>query len=228
MTTPLPLLERLGYEFDDENLARAALTHRSAGSRHNERLEFLGDALLDLAISEALLQRVPDASEGDLSRLRASLVRRDALAEIAATLDLGRFLRLGAGEVRTGGSQRRSILADTLEAVLGAVFIDGGYEPARRCVLRLYAQRLENLPDAQTLRDPKTRLQELLQARGLEPPVYEVTSVAGAAHAQRFEVLCTVAPLAIRCAGEGTSRRRAEQKAAAGVLELISAQGAGP
>ena len=221
MTETALLAQKLGYEFGDESLVDAALTHRSAGSGHNERLEFLGDALLDLVISAALYERAPDANEGDLSRLRASLVRRDALADIAAGLDLGRFVRLGAGELRTGGARRRSILADTLEALLGAIFLDGGYERARRCVLALYDARLNDLPDPRALRDPKTRLQELLQARGLERPAYEVVAVEGAPHDQQFEVRCDVAQLEVQGQGTGSSRRRAEQRAAAAVLERI-------
>lgn len=225
MTATTLLAQRLGYDFDDESLVRAALTHRSAGSVHNERLEFLGDALLDLIVSEALYARVPNASEGDLSRLRASLVRREALAELAAGLDLGRFVQLGAGELRTGGARRRSILADTLEALLGAVFLDGGYERARRCVLALYAKRLANLPDPAGLRDPKTRLQELLQARGLARPDYEIVAIEGEPHERRFEVRCVVTDLELQASGSGTSRRRAEQAAAAAALERLAENG---
>lgn len=222
MSVPSPLRARLGYDFDDQDLARAALTHRSADSRHNERLEFLGDALLDLVISDELYNRASEASEGDLSRLRASLVKRDSLADVAAGIDLGRYLKLGAGELRNGGAARRSILADTLEALLGAVYLDGGYDAARECVLRLFSQRLDNLPDPATLRDPKTRLQELLQSRGLARPTYELVGTDGEAHERKFTVCCVVETLQLSATGIGSSRRRAEQRAAAGVLQLIA------
>lgn len=221
------LFERLGYVFEDEALVEAALTHRSAGSRHNERLEFLGDAVLDLVISDELYKRVPQASEGDLSRLRASLVRRESLAGIALTLELGEFLNLGAGELRSGGFRRKSILADALEAIIGALYLDGGYAAAGDCVGRLFAERLARLPDPAQLRDSKTQLQELLQARGSERPVYEVAEVTGAPHEQRFEVTCSIAGLGVSTTGSGTSRRRAEQQAAALALERIGMQEAG-
>ena len=218
------LFERLGYVFDDEALVEAALTHRSAGSRHNERLEFLGDAVLDLVISDELYGRVPHADEGDLSRLRASLVRRESLAETAMQLELGDFLKLGPGELRSGGFRRKSILADALEAIIGALYLDGGYAAASDCIVRLFAGRLAQLPDPAGLRDPKTRLQELLQARGDDRPAYEVAEITGAAHDQRFEVTCSIAGLGVMTTGTGTSRRRAEQEAAALALEQIDAQ----
>ncbi|NNF59790.1 MAG: ribonuclease III [Gammaproteobacteria bacterium] len=217
------LLARLDYDFSDTGLARAALTHRSAAGAHNERLEFLGDALLDLVIAEQLYQRCPDASEGDLSRLRASLVRRDTLAFIAGLLELGDYLEMGTGELRSGGFRRSSVLADTLEALLGAIYLDGGYDASRRVVLSLYAERLSSLPDPAQLRDPKTRLQEYLQGRGEARPDYRIASVSGRAHEQKFEVVCEVDALALQASGQGSSRRRAEQRAAQALLELIEA-----
>lgn len=218
------LLARLDYDFVDAGLARAALTHRSAAGAHNERLEFLGDALLDLVIAEQLYQRCPQASEGDLSRLRASLVRRDTLASVAGTLELGDYLEMGTGELRSGGYRRRSVLADTLEALLGAIYLDGGYDVARRVVLSLYAERLENLPDPAQLRDPKTRLQEYLQGRGQQLPAYRIAAVSGLAHEQQFEVECEVAALELQATGQGSSRRRAEQCAAQALLDLIEVE----
>jgi len=215
------LFMRLGYEFSDSELARVALTHRSAGGFNNERLEFLGDAMLDLVIAEYLFQFRPQASEGDLSRLRASLVKRETLASIAAELELGDYLKLGSGELRTGGFNRSSILADALEALLAAIYLEGGYQAARDVVLALYADRLENLPESAALRDPKTQLQEWLQARGIDRPAYSVESVSGLAHEQQFKVICTVATLEISCEGHGTSRRRAEQDAAEAALSRI-------
>ncbi|MDH3590206.1 MAG: ribonuclease III [Gammaproteobacteria bacterium] len=215
------LFARLDYEFTDPDLARAALTHRSAGGSHNERLEFLGDALLGMLIAETLFQQHPDAAEGDLSRLRASLVKGETLAEIATQLELGDFLVLGSGELRSGGFRRSSILADALEALLAAVYLDGGFDAARRVVDHLYSGHLENLPDSADLRDPKTRLQELLQARGAARPVYRVESVSGQAHEQEFQVICEVAALDTFAEGRGTSRRRAEQAAAQSVLDRV-------
>lgn len=216
------LFARLDYEFDDSSLLQSALTHRSAGSDHNERLEFLGDALLDLVISEWLYLAKGDANEGDLSRLRASLVRRDSLASIATSLELGDYLAMGPGELRTGGFRRNSILADTLEAVLGAIYLDGGYAAGRHVVLQLFNDRLESLPESAALRDPKSELQEWLQARGAERPEYRVETVTGMAHEQKFHVVCNVAAFQLSADGYGTSRRRAEQDAAREALNCIS------
>ncbi len=216
------LFKRLDYEFSDSTLINAALTHRSATGAHNERLEFLGDALLDLVISEWLYRGKPDATEGDLSRLRASLVKRDSLATIAAGLEIGDCLRLGVGELRTGGFRRSSILADALEAMLGAIYLDGGYDAARNTVLHLFAERLENLPESAALRDPKTELQEWLQARGIDRPEYRVEEVTGMAHEQKFHVVCNVSAFELSADGYGTSRRRAEQDAARAALSCIS------
>lgn len=211
----------LGYDFSDSELLAVALTHRSAAGRNYERLEFLGDAVLGFAIAAALFKARPQAAEGDLSRLRASLVRKNSLAEIAQSLDLGRHLHLGAGERRSGGSRRTSILADTLEAVLGAIYLDGGFSAAEQVVLKLFEQRLIDLPDAETLKDAKTRLQEYLQARGLPLPEYELSGVTGQDHAQTFTVICRTQQPARESVASGNQRRRAEQAAAAQLLQSL-------
>ncbi|MBT8108765.1 MAG: ribonuclease III [Gammaproteobacteria bacterium] len=214
----------LHYRFDDKELLARALTHRSADGRNNERLEFLGDAVLDFVISEALFILRGDASEGDLSRLRASLVKDTSLASIATELGLGEHLILGSGERKSGGYRRRSILADALEAVFGAVYLDAGFDAAKELIERVFARRLEELPDAEQLRDPKTRLQEWLQARKLSLPVYDLVEVTGKAHAQTFAVTCTVTELSQTSDGRATSRREAEQKAARQMLQLLSGE----
>lgn len=213
--------ERLGYSFSDEKLLGMALTHRSMGSRNNGRLEFLGDAVLGLCISERLFELFPDVEEGDLSRLRASLVNRETLADIASTLGLGDQLRLGGGELKSGGFRRGSILADALEAVIGAVYIDGGFLPARELVDRLYQEKLSSLPPPQELKDPKTRLQERLQGQGLSLPDYRVEQILGKEHEQQFRVLCSVSGSDLKGRGEGGSRRKAEQAAAAALLKRL-------
>lgn len=212
----------LGYAFSEEQLLDQALTHRSASALHNERLEFLGDAVLGSVISNALYLIRPDDAEGDLTRLRATLVRRETLAEIARELELGSQLRLGPGERRTGGGSRASVLANALEATLGAVFVDGGYPAAERTIRRIYDTRLNSLPDPEDLIDPKTKLQEALQARQIEPPDYSLTSVTGPAHAQSFEVVCRIAAVDLEVKGSGSSRRRAEQDAAQQALKQMS------
>lgn len=219
-----PLYKKLGYSFRQEELLVAALTHRSAGSPNNERLEYLGDALLNWVIAEALCRLHPKASEGDLTRLRASLVREVALADISQTLELGDYLKLGAGEMRTGGFRRQSILADTLEAVLAAIYQDGGIETAQTVILHLYRTSLEQLPDAASLKDAKTRLQEFLQGQGLPLPDYEVIEVTGQAHKQQFRVSCLVPGRTQKAEGQGSSRRLAEQMAASRLLELMQAE----
>jgi ribonuclease-3 len=213
---------RLGHRFEDEDLLDLALTHRSASSRNNERLEFLGDAVLGAVIAAEVFRRRPEAGEGVLSRIRSRLVRGDTLADIARDLDLGPLIRLGSGESRTGGHQRASTLSNALEALFGAVYLDGGIAAAERVILSLFASRLAELPSEDELTDPKTRLQEWLQARGHPPPAYTVHAVAGASHAQTFEVLCTVDGLAVTAAGHGPSRRVAEQDAAGRVLEQLA------
>lgn len=211
--------EHFDYRFRRTGLLRTALTHRSAGIDNNERLEFVGDAVLGLVVAADLYHSRPGEPEGNLSRLRANLVRGSSLASLAADLGLGEHIALGAGEHKSGGFQRRSILANALEALLGAVYVDGGYESAAACARRVLAERLTALPDAASLTDPKTRLQELLQSRGLGLPVYELAAVSGRAHEQSFEVVCAVAGLGRQGRGIGTSRQRAEQAAAERVLE---------
>ena len=213
---------RLGYGFRDPALLDAALTHRSASGRNYERLEFLGDAVLNFATAVLLYRVYPDADEGDLSRYRAALVSGTSLAEVATGLGLGEQLRLGGGELKSGGFRRSSILADALEAVFGAVYLDGGGDAAGAVIERLFADRLGALPEPGELKDPKTRLQELLQARGQPLPVYAVEAVSGEPHDQWFVASCEVAPLGARARGEGSSRRRAEQDAAQRVLEQLT------
>lgn len=216
------LCKALDYQFDDPSLFAQALTHRSATGANNERLEFLGDAVLNFVISEAIFAIRPEADEGDLSRLRASLVKDTSLAKIASDVGLGEHLILGSGERKTGGHRRSSILADALEALFGAVYLDSGFDAARSIIERAFAARLEALPDACTLRDPKTRLQEWLQARKYSLPLYELTNVTGKDHRQRFEVSCSVSELSQITGGTASSRRGAEQKAAARMLERLT------
>jgi ribonuclease-3 len=204
----------LGYDFRNPDLLRQALTHRSFGAAHNERLEFVGDSLLNCVIALALFEAFPMLAEGELSRLRAHLVNRDSLFALARKLSLHEHLRLGEGELKTGGAQRPSILADALEAVFGAVFLDGGFEAARGAVLRVYDDVLHELDPLQLLKDPKTRLQEFLQGRRLPLPAYTVKEITGEAHNQTFEVACRIEPLGIEVTGTGPSRRAAEQAAA--------------
>lgn len=203
----------------------AALTHRSATDDNNERLEFLGDAVLGMVIAEELYQRFPEADEGDLSRLRSRLVSAGPLAQIGTGIGIGSVLRLGSGELRTGGFRRESILADATEALFGAVYLDGGLEEARDLVLRLYGGMLAELQPDADLKDSKTRLQELLQGRGESLPVYVLDSAAGEPHAQTFSVRCVVnlagVDTPVHASGTGSSRRRAEQEAAAGVLRQL-------
>lgn len=215
------LVRDLGYEFNDQELLRQALTHRSAGGRNNERLEFLGDAILGFVIAEALFQHLPTAREGELSRMRASLVKRETLAEVARDLKLGGHLQLGSGELKSGGFRRDSTLADALEAVIGAIYLDSDFATCKARILRLFTPRLEALPSAAALKDPKTRLQEHLQARHISLPEYEVLESHGSDHSRRFLVRCRVEELEIVHEGSGNSRRRAEQAAAAGMLETL-------
>lgn len=205
---------RLGHEFAKPDLLAQALTHRSHGARHNERLEFVGDAVLNCVVALALYDRFPGIDEGELSRTRASLVNRDTLALLARRLDLGTAIRLGDGEQRSGGAKRASILADALEAVFGAVFLDGGFEAARRVILATYGDDLARADPATLGKDPKTRLQEWLQARRVPVPEYVVVGTAGEAHAQQFAVECRIPALGIVAGGAGSSRRAAEQDAA--------------
>ena len=220
---PAWTLRALGYVFVNPALCEVALTHRSAGSSHNERLEFLGDAVLNCTVARLLYEAHPQADEGELSRQRASLVSGETLAQIAAELGLGDRLRLGGGELKSGGFRRASILADALEAVLGAIFLDSGFDAAHGVVRHILGQRLSVLPSASELKDPKTRLQEVLQGRAMALPRYELTSVLGEAHEQSFTVSCDVPALRLKSAGEGASRRRAEQVAAERLLVQLPA-----
>src|SRR5215470_18854391 len=206
--------EHLGYEPREPALFRAALTHRSAAGPNNERLEFLGDAVVNLLIAHALYAAFPDADEGDLSRLRARLVSREPLAEIALVLGVGEALQLGSGELRSGGFRRQSILADALEALCGAIFLDGGLGAVEPIIARLFTERIAALPSPEALKDAKTRLQEYLQSRSLTLPRYLILGIEGEDHAQIFRVSCEVPGLALRVEGGGSSRRRAEQQAA--------------
>ncbi|MFA4970599.1 MAG: ribonuclease III [Sulfuritalea sp.] len=211
---PQRLEAALGHGFGRPELLRQALTHRSFGSPHNERLEFLGDSVLNCAIAGYLYQRFADLKEGELSRLRASLVRQEALADIARGLALGDLLRLGEGELKSGGSRRPSILADALEAIFGAIYVDAGFDAARSVVERLYEPAMSRIDPADPGKDPKTALQEVLQGRHLPLPRYAMLAAHGEAHAQQFEVECVIEELGIRSTGTGASRRIAEQQAA--------------
>lgn len=219
------LRDSLDVEPRDAGLYEAALTHRSASGRNNERLEFLGDAVLNMIVAEMLYQRFPAAPEGDLSRLRARLVSAEPLAGIAMRLQLGDALQLGSGELKTGGFRRESILSDALEAVIGATYLDAGIEAARALVARLFADAVETLPTIESLKDPKTRLQERLQARGFALPAYTVTHTEGEPHEQTFAVRCELPALGLVLDGEGSSRRRAEQDAAVRALAALDADG---
>jgi len=224
LTQSLDGLSRsLGYRFQDPGLLQAAVTHRSAGSSNNERLEFLGDAVLGYVIAEWLYTQFPEASEGQLSRLRATLVKKETLASIARELKIGDYLNLGSGELKSGGFRRDSILADALEAILGGIVMDNGFEACRSSIQRLFADRVGRLSAGDELKDPKTRLQEYLQSRKLELPDYEVLEVTGQAHNQQFVVECSVKGVQQPCRGKGSSRRRAEQATAESMLAQLEA-----
>ncbi|MBK6630335.1 MAG: ribonuclease III [Betaproteobacteria bacterium] len=221
----MPGFERtIGYVFNSRDLLKQALTHRSHGAAHNERLEFLGDSILNCVIAQALYERFLDVREGDLSRFRANLVRQETLAEIAQGLGLGEQLRLGEGELKSGGFRRPSILADGLEALFGAVFIDGGFDRARETVLRFFEPYLSNLDPRHSGKDAKTSLQEFLQGRRLALPQYQLLNTRGEAHAQEFEVECQIPELGITATGRGPSRRAAEQEAARRAFEQTGAK----
>ena len=215
------LINILEYTFEDESHFLRALTHRSAGSRHNERLEFLGDSVLNFVIAQALYERFPEAPEGVLSRLRASLVRETTLAEIAREIDLGDYLRLGSGELKSGGFRRGSILADAIEAIFGAVLLDGGFDPCKALILNLYQDRIASADPTNNLKDPKSRLQEYLQSIKKALPEYKVLSVEGEPHEQVFQIECHVEGLEEATIGTGKSRRKAEQAAAKGALDRL-------
>lgn len=222
MTGDLKRLARqLGYVFKEPKLLRQALTHRSYGTPHNERLEFLGDSVLSLAISTRLFHDFPRLTEGELSRVRAHLVKEPTLAEIAQSLSLGDYLFLGEGELKSGGFRRPSILADALEAIVGAIYLDGGFPEAQRVLNELYAPVIGRLDPHTLSKDPKTRLQEFLQGRKLRLPKYTIVATEGEAHEQHFRVECHIPELDIRVLGEGSSRRKAEQEAARLAYEVV-------
>jgi len=216
------LLEKLEYSFKNPQLLDEALTHRSVSAKNNERLEFLGDGILNFVIAGELFILFPDVNEGDLSRLRANLVNQDALAEIALELQLGDVIKLGSGELKSGGFRRPSILSDAVESILGAVYCDSGFETCRELIIRLYKNKLSRDTDLQSLKDPKTQLQELLQSRGYALPVYKVQRITGKAHAQIFHIDCEIPVLGLCIKGEGKSRRKAEQMAADKAIEKVN------
>ena len=217
-----PLERAIDYTFADADLLQTALTHRSHSSPHNERLEFLGDSVLNAVIAQQLYERFPRIAEGDLSRLRANLVRQDSLHQQALSLSLGQYLRLGEGELRSGGATRPSILADALEAVFGAVWLDGGFDASSRVIAHLYDGMLSEIGFGKPIKDAKTRLQEFLQGRRLPLPKYVLTATEGEAHAQSFNVVCEIANLQLKTSGQGASRRAAEQMAAENALEKLN------
>lgn len=218
------LCRRLSYVFKDAALLERALTHRSHSSNHYERLEFLGDSVLNFAVSTELYDRFPNLTEGELTRLRASLVKQDTLAQVARQLALGDSLVLGGGELKSGGFDRDSILADALEAIIGAIYLDSGFEQSRELVLRLFAPHLERLDARAVAKDPKTELQERLQKQALAVPVYQVLQTSGDPHNQTFVVECRIAELGLNTRGEGNTRRAAEQQAAREALSLLEKQ----
>lgn len=211
----------LDYCFSRAPLLRQALTHSSYSADHNERLEFLGDSIVDMIVSMLLFERFPASREGDLSRLRAQFVKQDALHEIALGIRLGDYLLLGEGEHRSGGRQRPSILADALEALFGAIYLDGGFEAVLRVIRGLYADKLKAIDPARSFKDAKTALQEAMQARRLPLPRYEMVAERGEAHAREFEVRCVIGALSLNTSGVGTSRRIAEQMAANAALQEL-------
>lgn len=215
------LCRKLEYRFSNNALLEQALTHRSVGSHNNERLEFLGDSILSFVISSELYRRFTDIDEGRLSRIRASLVKGETLAKLAAELSLGDYLRLGSGELKSGGFRRASILADALESIFGAVYLDSNISTIEKMILRLFDERLQKVDPGMALKDPKTRLQEYLQAQQQPLPVYEVVEVRGKSHNQHFTVSCSVDGLSKPVLAEGSSRRKAEQQAAAEVLRQL-------
>ncbi len=222
MKPPTRLETALGHAFGRGELLLQALTHRSYGSPHNERLEFLGDSVLNCVIATLLFERFAGLREGDLSRQRANLVRQESLAEIAQALELGDYLRLGEGELKSGGFRRPSILADGVEAIIGAIYLDAGFAAARAAIERLYRPLLERVNPKESGKDPKTVLQEILQARRLPLPQYALLATRGEAHAQEFEVECSLPTLDIRVTGQGGSRRAAEQAAARAAIDKLA------
>lgn len=219
--TPAKLQQSLGYSFTKPELLTQALTHRSFGSPHNERLEFLGDSILNCTIAAQLYQRFPHTKEGDLSRLRAGLVKQETLAIVATGLHLGDALRLGEGELKSGGFRRPSILADALEAIFGAIYLDADFDTAAQTVTKLYADLLNAVDPKSSGKDAKTALQEFLQSKHYGLPRYRLVGTQGEDHAQTFDVECEVPEMAVTTRGSGTSRRIAEQEAASKALELV-------
>ena len=217
--------QKIGYKFKDQNLLRQALTHRSHSTPNYERLEFLGDSVLNCVIARILYERFASLAEGDLSRVRANLVNQQSLYDVATTLGLGNHVMLGQGEMRSGGSGRPSILADALEAIFGAVLLDAGFEAAADVISALFDSIVSTLDPAAVAKDPKTRLQELLQGKRMSLPAYTVVEVSGEAHEQMFRVECLVGAMSIQTFGEGTSRRAAEQDAAQRAVEMATAGG---
>ena len=214
-------LRHLNYTFRDKTLLEAAISHRSVGSKNYERLEFLGDAVLNFVIAAALFRKYSKAKEGELSRLRASLVNGETVAALAHELNVGECLRLGVGELKSGGSNRESILADALEAIIGAIYLDGGFAAAEQQILQWYAPRLEKITSMKIPKDPKTQLQEYLQAKKMTLPEYEILAITGKAHAQVFKIRCVIPGTNYVTHGEGNNRRRAEQVAASTMLVLL-------
>ena len=215
------LYKKLSYQFHDETLITQALTHSSMSDKHYERLEFLGDSLLNLIIAEKLYQSFPNLREGELSRLRAGLVNGETLAELARELHIGDFLRLGIGEKKSGGADRDSILADCMEAIIGAIYLDADFEQCRERVITWCEERIAAVPEMILKKDPKTSLQEYVQAHHLPLPNYKIIDIKGKSHAQQFVIECRVAGIPYVCKGNGSTRRRAEQGAAAKLLEII-------
>ncbi len=212
----------LDYHFKQSDLLEQALTHRSySRNKNNERLEFLGDSVLNLVISQYIYEREPEADEGDLSRIRSSLVNEEALARVARDIGLGDFIYLGGGELKSGGFRRSSILSDTLEAIIGAIYLDSGFDKARDTILFLYRDYLRTLPDTDTLKDAKTQLQEYLQSKQLDLPEYSVIKTTGKSHDQVFTVSCRVTSLQVQSSGTGSSRKKAEQNAAKKMLDQL-------
>jgi len=218
---PADLSRRINYNFTRQEYLNQALTHRSAGGKNNERLEFLGDSILSLVITGYLFDKLVNAQEGELSRLRSSLVKGEKLAELAREIHLGDYIVLGAGELKSGGFRRSSILADALEAVMGAVYLDSDFERCKKVILALYEDELINLPSSTSTKDNKTQLQEYLQSRQLPLPEYRVVELSGAPHDQTFIIECAATGLDVVATGTGSSRRRAEQHAASRILEKI-------
>lgn len=212
----------LGYQFKQSDLLEQALTHRSySQNKNNERLEFLGDSVLNLVISENIYLRESSADEGELSRIRSSLVKEEALARVARDMGLGDYINLGGGELKSGGFRRSSILSDTLEAIMGAIYLDSGFDSAKKTILHLYQDYLLNLPDINSLKDAKTQLQEYLQSKQFDLPEYTVIKTTGKSHDQTFTVSCSITSLQLQCNGTGSSRKKAEQNAAKKVLDKL-------